>query len=435
MFALRHLLVASLLLTLVPTARAGLHYSGEPMAELPSQWGGFLLDQKMLRSVAIKPAPGAPAGPHRLRYQAAAEKLEKAGKERKLTPTEKADLGAIYVRLGDVPRAITLLRSAQLEHPNDFAIAANLGTAWQMAGQLDQAALCLQEGVRLAPGKLQPAEEYHLKLVRTRMQKKGGGQLDDLFGIRYLGEDGKYIPGKLAADQRKKLPDSAVAIVQQLALWLPADGPLLWQLAELANVHGDYQFAAAMMEGCVKQFGLQSEELRQHRQLTRAAADEQAKGLSGAEHGQQVSSLNARSKRPLLVKLDTAALPPISATAVNAMPWALLGETTLDKKTFRPTFPKYLQELDGKRVTLTGYMQPLTEDIDLAVFMFIEYPVGCWYCEMPDVTQIAFVELPANTLTRYTRTQVRVTGRLVLNATDPEEFLYTIRDAKVTDVD
>src|SRR5207302_2395238 len=124
-------------------------------------------------------------------------------------------------------------------------------------------------------------------------------------------------------------------------------------------LHGDYKVAAAIMEGCVKQFGLQSEELRQHRQLTRVAADEQAKNP-----GEHAGGLKARSKRPLLVKVDTTVLPPISATAVNAMPWALLGETTVDKKSYRPTFAKYLQELDGKLVTLTGYMQPLSEDQD-----------------------------------------------------------------------
>jgi hypothetical protein len=436
MRSLQNFLVVGVLLTLPALARGGLHYSAEPMAELPSQWRGFLVDQKTLRSIVNKPAPGAPATPYRVLYQEAAEKLQSLAKQRKLTADEKADLGAIYVRLGEIPTALTLLRGAQLEHPNHFAIAANLGTAWQLSGQLDQAALCLQEAVRLAPGKLQQAEEYHLKLVHFRMQKKPGHPLDDLFGVRFLGENGKYEPGKLAAAERKKLPDSAIAIVQQLALWLPADGPLLWQLAELANTVGDHKIAAAMMEGCITQFGMPSPELRQHRQVTKVAAEEQAKKpVAGqGEHVEHVSGLKARSKRPLLTKIDTAALPPISATDVNTMPWALLGETVVDK-TFRPAFAKYLKELDGKLVSLTGYVQPLSEERDIAVFMFIEYPVGCWYCEMPEVTQIAFVEMPAGKTTNYTRGMVRVTGRLALNSIDPEEFLYTIRNAKVGEVD
>ena len=160
------------------------------------------------------------------------------------------------------------MRKGQRNHPNHFAINANLGTAWQLHGDLEQAALCLQQAVKLAPGKYQKAEEYHLKLVRLRLKHKKAATLDDLFGVRYVDAQGKYTPGKMAPAEKKKLPAAAVALVQQLALWLPADGRLLWQLAELANVHGDPRTAAAMMDGCVTQFAMNIPELRQHRQLT-----------------------------------------------------------------------------------------------------------------------------------------------------------------------
>jgi tetratricopeptide (TPR) repeat protein len=431
------LIAVGVLLLVAPMGRAGLYYSGEPFAELPSQWRGFLLDHKALRSIAIKPSAGNPASPLREQYLEAATKLEKTAKERKLTADEKADLSAIWFRLGEATKAVNLLRVAQRDHPQHFAIAANLGTVWQALGDLEQAAFALQESVKLAPGKWQRAEEYHLKLIRLRLQKKGLAELEELFGVRWAGEDGSYTPGKLAAAQKKKLPEDVDAIAQQLALWLPADGPLLWQLAELANVHGDFKTAAAIMEGCSTQYGMQAKELNRKRQVTKEAAEDQAKKMAAAgptEHDQFASTLKARSKRPLATKFDTSALPPISATAVNMLPWALLGETAVDKK-FRPTFAKYMQELDGKLVSLTGFMQPLSEELDLAVFMFIEYPVGCWYCEMPETTQIVFVELAANKTTTFARTMMRVTGRLSLNSTDPEDFLYTIRNAKVSEVD
>jgi len=127
------------LLALSASARAGLYYSGEPMAELPSQWRGFLLDQRMLRTLAVKPANGA-TNPEREKYEKAAANLEKAAKDKALTADELADLGAIYIRLGQANKAVDLLRGAQRDHPQHFHIAANLGTAWQMQGDLDQAA-------------------------------------------------------------------------------------------------------------------------------------------------------------------------------------------------------------------------------------------------------------------------------------------------------
>ncbi len=127
-------------------------------------------------------------------------------------------------------------------------------------------------------------------------------------------------------------------------------------------------------------------------------------------------------------------MPAISATGINVVPWELLTETTLDTR-FRPTFPKYLQELADKEVSLNGFIQPLGEDIALTSFLLIEAPVGCWYCEMPETTGIVYVDLPAGTTASFQRGPVRVIGRLSLNAGDPEEFLYTIHDARVAGVD
>jgi hypothetical protein len=427
--------VLSALLCLGGKIQAGLYYSGETFNELPSQWRGFLLDQRTLRNIAVKPGPGVPASPARQRYLEAAAKLEKIKENGKLTADELADLGALYVRLGEPGKAVARLRPAQRDHPKHFRIAANLGTAWQLLGDLDQAAICLQQAVKLSPGKYQKAEEYHLKLVRLRQrEKRGTGGLDDLFGVRYLGENGKYEPGKLSAAQKKKLPSAGAALVQQLALWLPADGRLLWQLAELANVHGDVQSAAAMMDGCVTQFGLQDPELKNRRRLTRAVADELAKSSGKTLHEGHAGVLPARSKRPLVTRLDATPLPPIKDSGLNALPWTLLAETTLDKK-YRPTFAKYLQELNGKQVTLNGFLQPLDEELENSTYMLIEYPVGCWYCEAPEVTSIVFVELRKGKTKAYTREMVKVTGKLVLNATDPENFLYTISEAKITSVD
>jgi hypothetical protein len=43
--------------------------------------------------------------------------------------------------------------------------------------------------------------------------------------------------------------------------------------------------------------------------------------------------------------------------------------------------------------------------------------------------------MPEGKTRTYTRGQMKVTGKLKLNATDPENFLYILRDAKVTSSD
>jgi hypothetical protein len=426
---------ALLLLALSSSARAGLHYSGESFADLPSRWRGFLLDQRLLRNIAIKPAAGAPAPPVRARYEQESARLSKLARMRKLTADEAADWGALLIRLGDVSQALEVLRPAQRASPLHYRLAANLGTAWHLHGDLAQATACLEQAVRLAPGKYLKAEQLHLKLVRSRARLRKDADLDDLFGVRYVGPSGKYEPGRLAPAQRKALPTNAVAQAQLLALWLPADSRLLWQLAELANAHGDVTTAAAMMDGCVTEFGLRSAELQAHRRAVRAAATALArKGATKAEHEAHALLFKPRSSRPLASKLVSAPLPPINPKGTNVLAWELLADTTLDRRS-RPSFARYLRELDGKQVVLSGYMQPVGDDPDLGAFLLVEHPIGCWYCEMPEIVNIILVELPAGRTTRPTRNQVRITGKLKLNASDPENFLYLVGDATVREME
>ncbi|MBA4190058.1 MAG: hypothetical protein C0467_18900 [Planctomycetaceae bacterium] len=424
--------IVSLLLVLVfpPPAHAGLYYSGEQFAELPSRLSGFLVDHRSLRTAAIDRPGNLPPSPLRDDYLTAAERLEKLKKTRALTPHETADLGALFVRLGKIDAAIAVLSPAARKNPEHFRLAANLGTAFQMAGDLERAADQLEEAVRLAPQKARDAEKWHLKLVRLRLKEGRAANtptaVDDLFGVRFTGE-----PGMLAATEFKKLPENAVAVAQQLALWLPADGRLLWQLGELANAHGDVRTAAAILDGCVTEFALGAPDVRKHRQLYRAAVDEAAKK---PDHEQHKSTLKTKSPRPLVKAFDESALPAIKADAVNVLPWPVLTATATDAKG-RPMFLKYLEQLDGKTVTLNGFMQPLRDELAVTSFMLLEYPVGCWFCETPEPTGLVSVELKAGKASDFKKGLIKVTGTLTLNRTDPESYLFSLTDARVGEAD
>jgi len=431
--ALRTLVLLTSLLA-ATAARGGLHYSGETPAELPSQWRGFLLDHRALRLVGVTPGPGMPAHLLREQYADAAGKLEDAAKKRPLTADELADLGALYVRLGRATKAVEMLRQAHRDHPNHFRIAANLGTAWQAHGDLNESARALREAVRLAPARWKLFEEAHLKLVQLRRKEpKNASSVDDLFGVPFIGPSGKPEAGKIDPAGRKKLPAEDVAIVQQLALWLPADARLLWLLGELANAHGDVRTAAAILEGVVTEFAFTAPEARERRRLYRAAADEIAK-LPDSEHTKYRGDIEFKSTRPVTRQFDTASLPEIRPDGVNFVPWAVLAETVIDKP-FRPRFLKHLEKLEGKKVALTGFMQPVTTDIEVSGFMLIEYPIGCWFCETPEPAGILYVEIAGGKTVPVKRGRVKVEGTLKLNTTDAEDFLYTLTGASVRDPD
>ena len=398
----------ALLCLFTANAFAGLHYSGESFAELPSKWSGFLVDHRTLRTAGIEKPKDAPQSPLRETYLATTAKLEQLAKKQPLTADELADLGALYVRLNKVQQAVDLLRTGSRKHPDHFRIAANLGTAWQLSGDLDQAAAALEDAVRLSPAKLKPFEEYHLKLVRLRQKDgKKPESFDDLFGA--------------------KPPEYAAAIVQYLALALPADGRLLWQLGEIAYTHGDVRTAAAILDGCVTEFAMASPDLRARRQRYRTEADALAKK---PEHELHKGSFVAKSARPLLRRFDVSSLPPIKADAANQLPWGVIAETTVDAKA-KPTFPLHLEKLDGKSVVILGFIQPLGDAQEFGGFLLIEYPVGCWFCETPEPTGLVSVELEAGKRISAKRGLMKITGVLELNRDNPEDFLFRVRNAKV----
>ena len=422
----RFIPIALVLLFAPVSARAGVHYSGEKFNDLPANWRGYLLDHRSLRMIGATPGAGIPVHILREQYLALAEKLETQAKDKPLSAEQTADLGALCLRLNLPAKAIDILRPAARQHPEHFRILSNLGTAWQLSGDLAGAERALIEAVKVAPPAWKKFEEAQLKLVRLRLRDaKNPASVDDLFGVVFT--------EKLPPAERKKLPADDVAIVQQLALWLPGDGRLLWLLGELAGAHGDVRMAANILEGCVSEFALAAPECRAHRKAYREAVDAIGK-LPDAEHAKYRGDIPFKSARALQREFDLTTLPEIRPDGTNLLPWPVLNETTIEKP-FKPQFLKHLRQLDGKKVAMTGYMQPVSMDFEISGFMLVEYPVGCWFCETPEPAGIVFADLGEGKSTTLKRNRVKVTGTLKLNSADPEDFLYTITGAKVGEPD
>ncbi|MSR32198.1 MAG: hypothetical protein EXR99_11900 [Gemmataceae bacterium] len=404
-------------------AEAGVHYSGESLASLPTQWRGFLLDQRQLRQIAIPGKAGQSPSPFRKKYAEERHRLEKAKKVGDLTPVELADLGALNIRLGNTNAALAILQSANRQFPSQYLILSNLASAWHLSGDLVQAEIHTVAARELAPGKWLDAESLYLTWLRE-LKKSGPGQTSKLFPARLFNDQAKLEPGKAGALALEKLPKNAVASAQLLGLWFPAEGKLLWQLAELANASGDAAVAASMLDGCVTEFGLRDAELLAQRRLLRDFLEGQGK-INQAKHKKHLAGwFVPLSMRPLKSAL-MGELPPVDPKGVNTLPWEVLAQTQIGRQGL-PDYPDYLKQLAGKQVTLTGFIQPVGEDFETSAFLLLEHPVGCWYCEMPMLTGMVYIELENGNTLRMTRVGIRITGKLQLRGDDPEKFLFSI---------
>jgi len=409
---------------------AVLFLSSPAMAEiiafrpLPVEWRGFLSDLRTLRNAA-----NSSPGPNPLRdtLTARAAALDAKAKNAPLPADEAADLGECFVRLGQPLKAVAVLRAARRADPNRHRLAAELGVAWAAAGDWDRAASAFDDAVSLAPAEWKNVDVAHRRLARSRAKEaKDADGLDDLFGVKFVGESGQPEAGKLAAAERKKLPADAVAVVQRLLVRSPADARLLWQLGELANATGDVRTAANILDGCVGDFALKSKDARARRTLYRAAADAREKA---EDHAANRGTQAFKSTRLFAKLTDEARLPKIDPTGVNRLPWAALGDTTVGRK-FRPTFLKHVADLDGKTVELIGFMRPFAGGA-ADEFVLTEFPVGCWYCDQPGPLQVAVIALGGDARTEYVPGAVVVIGTLELNHTDPERHLFAVRGARV----
>lgn len=400
-------LVLLLLLICTPAAQAGVHLSLENLNDLPARWRGFLPDLRRLRVLGQPGFDGF--GGSTLTHNTYADlllKLESEARSRPLAADELADLGALHLRLGAPEKALGVLRDARRKHPRHFAIAANLGTACQAAGDLAAAIEALDDAITLAPERWKQAEQAHRRLLHLRSSSANQDELDALFP--------------------DPPPPDALAITQQLALWLPADGRLLWQLGELAHRHGHIRDAANILDGCVTDFAMKSNTLRERRRKFRAEADALE---AGDRHNIGDESI-FKSSRALGRLFDEKKLPPVNPDGKNDLPWIALGETTIARP-FNPQLLSYVAALDGRRVSLLGHMRPVGGEKagQVAVFILTEFPIGCWFCDVPEPTNMIFIELKNEA--EITRNAVRIEGVFHVNRDDPEDYLFRISEAVI----
>ena len=186
-----------------------------------------------------------------------------------------------------------------------------------------------------------------------------------------------------------------------------------------------------------REYGMQAKlSFNRKRQLTKEAADEQAKKMAVAgpdEHQQLASTLKALSKRPLASKFDTS---PAAARVSrrDGRQSSAVGVAQRNhrgcKKFSCPTFAKYLQQKARWQAGLAhGFHATAQRGAGPGGVHVHRKPGRLLVLRDAGERAESFLSSwrPCKT-TPYARTMMRVTGRLSLNSTDPEDFLYTIRN-------
>lgn len=125
-----------------------------------------------------------------------------------------------------------------------------------------------------------------------------------------------------------------------------------------------------------------------------------------------------------------------AATPPGGVSWAILeatGETTrTDDEGYivsKPQFTSEVKRLEGKRITVAGWMTPLENGARQKHFVLLGYPPGCpfHFHAMPN----QFIEVYADTPFPTDEAKVHVvTGVLELTGQDESGIFYRLRKAK-----
>ncbi len=200
---------------------------------------------------------------------------------------DPVEAASYALRAGDPAAAVN--RLAPLKRRSDFVVLVTLAHAhaaraeWTEAVNTHAAAFLEDAGPPpTLPGATPDQTKWLLKLERTHYarwlalsrddaavrDKTGQGVLDLFPGVRFAPAAGPPAPPPDLA----KLPPDAVAVVQQLLLWAPNDGRLLWLLGELYAATGRLREAEKVIKQCTEGRGMTSQvTLTAHRRAVEAA--------------------------------------------------------------------------------------------------------------------------------------------------------------------
>jgi len=135
-----------------------------------------------------------------------------------------------------------------------------------------------------------------------------------------------------------------------------------------------------------------------------------------------------RSAKSLEVVHTTALLPEIPERD-GVLSWRMLSQVAGDGWSDAFAFDPQVEALDGKDVTVEGYMLPYDDQAKQRQFLLTAFPAHCPYCMPGGMASLIEVDAAAGVPTTEQRILLR--GRLELLRGDGFGLLYRLRNATV----
>lgn len=102
----------------------------------------------------------------KLEYQLSKYDLDKLGK---YDYKKQSDLSVILIKLGKFEQALKILKPLAEKYPHEYIIIANLGTVYELLGNVKQALFFIKKGLELNPESHEGSEWIHVKILEAKI--------------------------------------------------------------------------------------------------------------------------------------------------------------------------------------------------------------------------------------------------------------------------
>jgi tetratricopeptide (TPR) repeat protein len=157
------------------------------------------------------------------------------------------DYAVALVRRGESPKAVEILESIEKEHPGEYTVAANLGTAYELSGDLEKAHQWIGEGIRRDPKSHDGSEWLHLLILDARMAAAKDPEWAKSHGVLPLDFGGDPVPRKPTVwpagsrDAEDVIRALTYQLGERLAFVPPPDALVGGMIADLADLLALYR--------------------------------------------------------------------------------------------------------------------------------------------------------------------------------------------------
>lgn len=191
--------------------------------------------------------------------------IEKATAEKarfnQLTWDEKAFHAGTLIKAGYVDEAIVLLKEIEKNVPNIYATASNLGTAYELQGNLDEALLWIDRGISRNPESHYGTEWLHINILKAKkaletdanyLKKHTVTGITQTEDVPYHSENTNFLPAEHTNEQ---IYHALMYQLKERLYFVRAPDPtvanLLCEFGDLLSIEKDFSNASTLYKMCL----------------------------------------------------------------------------------------------------------------------------------------------------------------------------------------